>query len=80
MKVRITMKDPDVLHDAVAEAVEADVKQVPGLTDQERDELAESRREKVRQRIVDRWMKWGEYLEVEFDTEAGTATVVERGE
>ena len=78
MKVRLTMKDPDALYDAVAEAVAADVKKLEGLTDQERDDLAETRREKVRGRIVENWMEWGEYLTVEFDTDAMTAVVVER--
>lgn len=78
MKVRLTMKDPDALYDAVAEAVAADVKKLEGLTDQERDDLAETRREKVRGRIVENWMEWGEYLEVEFDLDAMSATVIGR--
>lgn len=80
MKVRLIMKDPDALYEAVQEAVAADVKKLEGLTDQERDDLAETRREKVRGRIVENWMEWGEYLEVEFDLDALTATVLKRGE
>ena len=74
MKFRVTMKDPDTLGDAIKEAVEGDVKL---LVDdpKEQSALIEVRQEKVSE-ICKEWFKWGEYLTVEIDTEAGTAVVV----
>lgn len=80
MKIRVTMKDPDALYEAVQEAVAAGVKKLEGLTDQERDDLVDFRCDQVRTRIVENWMEWGEYLEVEFNLDAMSATVVKRGE
>jgi hypothetical protein len=30
------------------------------------------------ERFTEKWLEYGEYIEVEFDTEEGTATVVEK--
>lgn len=38
---------------------------------------AEARREKVA-KLCSKWFRYGEYLAVEIDTEAGTCTVLER--
>ena len=74
MKFRVTMKDPDTLGDAIKEAVEGDVKFLVDDPD-EQSALIEVRQEKVSE-ICKEWFKWGEYLTVEIDTEAGTAVVV----
>ena len=76
MKIRVTLKDPDTMSDAVEEAVRREVKKLEGLSKEERDDLVEGRTSEQRSKIVDGWMPYGEYLEVEFDTEAGTATVI----
>ena len=72
MKIRLSFKDPDILYDS-------------GIEEKVRDSLPEGlskeeREESVRALITDLWMEYGEYLEVEFDTEARTARVVGRGE
>lgn len=73
MKFRVTMKGPDVLHDAIREAV--DLIDLPGLDAGERELVREQRAEKARE-LCNRWFEWGEYLVVEIDTEAETCVVV----
>lgn len=79
MKVRVTLKDPDTMQDAVLEQAKMDSRDVPGLSDHEREVLAESRAETTCEVISHKWMEYGEYLVVEFDTEAMTAVVIENG-
>lgn len=74
MKIKITMKDPDTMPDAVEEAVRAEVEAM-GLPEDEADSLIEMRAEKAREKLS-KWFEYSEYLSVEFDTEAMTATVL----
>ena len=76
MKIRVTMKDPDGVSDAITEAAQQSVAGMK-LDDDEREELEESRREKIGKQLS-KWFEYGEYLEVDIDLEAGTATVVEQ--
>lgn len=76
MKFTVTMKDPDTLHDAINDAVQEDVKALPGLSDDEREAVEEKRREAV-QELCATWFRYGEYLSVEIDTEAKSITVCE---
>jgi hypothetical protein len=77
MKIRVSLKDPDTLHDAVEEAVRADIEATTtGLSKQEKDYLLDERVDSVRSDIAERWMPYSEYLLVEFDTESGSATVL----
>lgn len=76
MKFQITMKDPDTLHDACDRAAKDDVAKL-GLAADEAEMLVKKRAEKLRD-FAGRWMEFGEYITVEFDTEAGTAVVVPR--
>ncbi len=62
MKVRVVFKDPDVVALAIQEAVAN-----KGGTFREEGELA------VRAR---KWFKYGEYVTIEWDTEANTCTVI----
>lgn len=74
MKFKVTMKDPDTLHDAINDAVKAQIQEI-GITDEDEIEaLQEKRAEKVRE-LCNAWFEYGEYLTVEIDTEAKTATV-----
>lgn len=75
MKFKVTMKDPDVLEDAINDAVKNALSEVD-LPEDEILELREIRAEKVKE-ITDKWFEYGEYLTVEIDTESGTATVCE---
>lgn len=74
MKVLVTMKDPDAMHDAVREAVEREVKQM-GLSRDESKLLVEARVDKTIELMV-KWFTHGEYMTVEFDTDDMTATVI----
>ena len=74
MKIKVTMKDPDTMHDAVREAVEQEVKAM-GLPADEEESLIEMRCEKEGNKLA-KWFKYSEYLTAEFDTDAMTATVL----
>lgn len=77
MKFRVQFKDPDVVHDAAVEAAEAGMPE--GLSEEEKEQLLDARAEKLTD-FASTWVKYGEYITVEFDTEAGTATVVKQNE
>ncbi len=76
MKFTVTMKDPDTLHDAIADAVSEAVSPLSNDAD-EREAIAEVRREKINE-LCSQWFEYGEYLTVEIDTDAGTCVVVPR--
>jgi hypothetical protein len=84
MKFRVTMKDPDTLHDAIRKAVKAELRKFDeefeeteyAHTPEESAALLERRCEKHAGQCG-RWFKYGEYLTVEIDTDAGTCVVVE---
>ena len=75
MKIKVTMKDPDTMHDAVQDAVKEEVKAM-GLPEDESESLIELRTNKVGEKMA-KWFEYGEYLTVEFDTDAMTATVLD---
>jgi hypothetical protein len=75
MKFRVMMKDPDTLYDAIDEAVTREVAKLDQLDDDEKEVVKENRAEKIRE-LAGRWFEYGEYLNVEIDTEAGTCVVV----
>lgn len=83
MKFRVSMKDPDTLYDAIRDAVEDQIKeQFSDIPDVEVDDLEgikERRCERIDE-LCSKWFKYGEYLEVEIDTDAKTCTVVENGD
>lgn len=76
MKFKVTMKDPDTLHDAIRDAVAENVGSMEGLDNEEKAEIATIRREKVAE-LCSKWFKYSEYLTVEIDTDLMTCTVVE---
>lgn len=78
MRFKVTMKDPDTLHDAVADAVRKEVATLPGLDAEERRAVEEQRREAT-MKAAGQWFRFSEYLTVEIDTEARTATVCPAG-
>lgn len=75
MKFQVQMKDPDTLHDAIADAVDADVRKTAGLSEDEIEVVKNERSDKVRAQCA-KWFEYGEYLSVEIDTDAGTCTVL----
>jgi hypothetical protein len=75
MKIQVTLKDPDGFSNSIDEAVQKSLSDL-GLEEDEMEPLIERRREKVEAKL-ERWVRYNEYVTVEFDLDAGTATVVE---
>lgn len=75
MKIRVMLKDPDTMLDAVDEAFRKAPKP-DGLADDEWRVIVEGRIDSTRAHIAHKWMPYSEYLMVEFDIDAGTATVI----
>lgn len=75
MKYTVSMKCPDALDDSIKEAVRAEVDDIEQIDDEEREDLAETRADKYRDQAR-RWFRYGEYITVEIDTDAGTCVVV----
>jgi hypothetical protein len=74
MKVRVTMKDPDALDEALYEAV---LKlQKPEDVSKEEWQLICEHRQAAAHDAIRPFMKYSEYITVEFDTDAHTATVI----
>lgn len=78
MIFKVYMKDTDVLHEAIEEAISAELKR-SGLPDDEQEALREIRHEKASE-VAGKWFEYGEYLTVEIDTEKETIRVVPSGE
>jgi hypothetical protein len=78
MKIRCYFKDPDTMPDAVDDAFKKAPKP-DGISDDEWEDVKAARNDEARNHITDKWMEYSEYLMVEFDTDAGTATVIPRG-
>ena len=74
MKIEISIKNPDVAEDAIQDAVKASLASYDGDPD-EKKALHEIRVEKTRE-AVGKWMEWMEYIRIEIDTDADTATVI----
>lgn len=75
MRIRVTMKQPDVLDDAITDAVSE--LSISALDEDEMRAVRNTRADKIRG-LASRWFEYGEYLTVEIDTEAETCTVVPR--
>jgi len=73
MKFKINLKDPDGVSDSVMDAVVESVAAMD-LPDDERESLEEARAEKVNEALRE-WFEHGEYVTIEVDTDAMTATV-----
>lgn len=73
MKFTVQMKDPDVLHDAIADAVR-DLP-LPDLSYDEAERVRDLRQETTA-KLCSTWFEYGEYLRVEIDTDAKTCTVL----
>ena len=78
MIVQVQFKDPDGVYESIRDAVQKSLKKIEAIDEDEREQLEEARLEKL-QTQLEKWITYGEYLTVEFDTEAMTAKVVETG-
>lgn len=75
MKIQIQFKDPDGFYDCVRDAVKSSLSELKGLDPDERESLIEERHNKVAEKCR-QWIKYGEYVAIEIDTDSGTATVL----
>lgn len=75
VKIQVLLKDPDTMHDAVDDAVKK-LERPAELHSDEWADVCEGRAQDIKSQISSRWMEYGEYLCVEFDTDANTATVI----
>lgn len=66
MKISITFKSPNAVADAIDREIDHD------LDDYEAEELVEQWSEKFK-----KWVRYGELITIDFDLDAGTATVQE---
>jgi len=66
MIIRVTFKDPDAVYDALYEVAKEQCENKDGIHSKI-GELDEQ---------LSKWIELSEYITIEFDTEAGTATVV----
>lgn len=69
MKFRVTMKDSDGVYASISQALKINEDNDPedqeeGMT---REDLSE---------VASQWIRWGEYLTVEIDTEARACVVI----
>lgn len=76
MKLRVTLKDPDGFSEAVMEAADQ-VENTAGLSEEEIENLIDGREKKLWHKLK-RWVRWNEYIELEFDIIEMTARVIER--
>ncbi|MEW6291270.1 MAG: hypothetical protein AB1545_15625 [Thermodesulfobacteriota bacterium] len=74
MKIEITLKDPDVLYDAIDYALEE--LQVSGVNEEEIEVIKKKRKESIME-LCGKWFEYGEYLTVIVDTETESCVVKE---
>ena len=75
MKFRVQFKDPDTLGDAIDDAARKSAETIEGLDSDEREAVEGKRREAL-SKLCGTWFEHGEYVMIEIDTDAKTATVV----
>ena len=75
MRFKVTFKDPEGPYDCIRDAAKASAAEVEGIDEEERDALEEHRADQMR-KFSGKWLAYGEYVTIEFDTDAGTAVVV----
>lgn len=78
MIFKVYMKDPDVLHDGIDEALDKGFK-ASGSPYDEQEAIREIHHEKAAE-VASKWFQYGEYLTVEIDTKKETIRVVPVGE
>lgn len=83
MKFRVMFKTPDAVSGAVGQVVHGETNRQlrEGGQDFDEEEFAAAADHILHNAIVftRKWVKYGEYVTIEFDTEAGTATVIPTG-
>jgi hypothetical protein len=76
MIIKVTMKTPDAMSEAIKDAV---AREMPvNMDEDERQEMFDERVEQA-ETVLRQWFRWGEILDISFDTETKTATVEKAG-
>jgi hypothetical protein len=74
MIIKVTLKEPDDFYEAIMAAVADDVAAIPGLDAEEHEAVLEARQTKTFEKMA-KWLRYGEYVDLIFDTDTMTATV-----
>lgn len=75
MKINVYLKDPDGFYDSVKDEVEKHLREtLTGLDEDEFESVLEARIEKAWEQLS-KWVKFQEYVGIDFDLDAMTATV-----
>lgn len=69
------MKDPDAAYNSLSEVKLGEEPQ--GVSHEERESIYALRRDEA-EAFAKKWLRYGEYAELEFDTETGTCVVIKR--
>lgn len=77
MKFTVTMKDPDGPYESIDDAVEQLMKEQPPGEFDDADAIRKQRRRKL-DSFTAKWLQYGEYVTLEFDTDTNTCTVVQQ--
>lgn len=75
MKIKIQFKDPDAPYDAIRESAKEQIAAIKGISEDEAESLIDKRHDQIEENLK-KWIAFGEYITIEFDTEAKTAIVV----
>lgn len=75
MKFTVMFKDPDALHECIDDAAQKHAASIAGLSERERAAVIDARREELGE-LCGTWFEYGEYAQIEIDTETKTATVL----
>lgn len=75
MIINITLKDPDGVYDAIQDAAESSLQLAEDLDQDEAESLLQNRANKI-EKSLEPWIEYSEYVRIQIDTEAKTATVL----
>ena len=78
MKFTVTFKTPDAVDDTISDIVLHD-ERLEAIEDGDERLDAEFALKAELKEFTEKWVRYGEYVDVEFDTDAGTVTVLENG-
>lgn len=76
MKFIITVKNPDSIEDSILRAVEESMNEIETKNQFEYEDFKSAKVNEI-WKACEKWVKYKEYISIEIDTTAGTATVCE---
>jgi len=77
MKFKISFKDPDSFDDALIDLLTTKDTKIDYFKNISCDEAMQDKRHKLIE-FLQQWVRYEQYIDVEFDTESNTATVIKR--